>query len=253
MDLTARMKAEEVLREVDRRKDEFLATLAHELRNPLAPLRSGLYLATRSTPADGPLAPTFEMMNRQLLMLIHLVDDLLDLSRINTGKILLRCAPVVLQDLLLGCVEAGRPALESRAHTLRVELPDEKLKVVGDMDRLTQVFSNLLTNAVKYTDPGGSIEVRLERMEDTALVSIVDTGIGIPATEVASIFAMFSQVPAHRQYSEGGLGIGLSLVRQLVEMHGGSVEVASAGPGHGSTFSVHLPLWLGQAANSSDC
>jgi signal transduction histidine kinase len=241
-DLTAHRKFEDQLRDADRRKDEFLAILAHELRNPLATLRSGLYLAGRSAPADGPLASTFEMMNRQLAMLVHLVDDLTDVGRISTGKIRIRREQLTVQEVLTASIEASLAAVDARGHGLRVVVPEERLGVCGDFDRLTQVFSNLLSNAAKYTGPGGSIELCATRDGNEAVVSVRDTGIGIPAADAAGIFELFSQIPAHRVHANGGLGIGLSLVRQLVELHDGSVGVASAGEGQGSTFTVRLPL-----------
>ena len=242
LDLTARKQAEESLRDADRRKDEFLATLAHELRNPLAPLRNGLQLARRNSPPDAPIRRTIEMMDRQVNMLVHLVDDLLDVSRITTGKIQLRPETVSLRKVLEASVEACRASIDARGHRLAIETCEEELTVSGDFDRLTQVFSNLLSNAAKYTEEGGGIELQVRREGAEALVSVCDTGIGIPAAELPGIFEIFSQVTSHRGHADGGLGIGLSLVRQLVEMHGGSVQAASAGAGRGSTFVVRLPL-----------
>jgi signal transduction histidine kinase len=183
------------------------------------------------------------MMNRQLTMLVHLVEDLLDVSRINTGKIRIRLGRVILQDALAAGIEAAQVAVDERGHALRATLSGEPLAVLGNLDRLTQVFSNLLSNAAKYTEPGGLIEVQVANAAGEAVVSIRDTGIGIPAADAAGIFDLFSQIPAHRAHANGGLGIGLSLVRQLVELHGGSVGVASDGAGQGSTFTVRLPLW----------
>jgi signal transduction histidine kinase len=242
LDLTARKKAEDALRAADRRKDEFLATLAHELRNPLAPLRNGLQIARLNSPADAPFRRTIEMMDRQVSMLVHLVEDLMDVSRITTGKIELRRERVTLREVLAASAEASRAAIEARGHQLLIEPSAEELSVEGDFDRLTQVFSNLLSNAAKYTDAGGTIELRVTRQGAEGLVSVTDTGIGIPPADLPAIFEMFSQVRSHRGHADGGLGIGLSLVRQLVEMHGGSVQAASPGEGRGSTFSVRLPL-----------
>jgi signal transduction histidine kinase len=242
LDLTARKSAEDALRDADRRKDEFLATLAHELRNPLAPLRNGLQIARLNSPADAPFRRTIEMMERQVSMLVHLVEDLMDVSRITTGKIELRRERVTLREVLAASTEASRAAIDGHGHRLVIEPSAEELSVEGDFDRLTQVFSNLLSNAVKYTDAGGTIELRVAREGGQGVVSIADTGIGIPAADLPGIFEMFSQVSSHRGHADGGLGIGLSLVRQLVEMHGGSVEVVSPGENRGSTFSVRLPL-----------
>jgi signal transduction histidine kinase/ActR/RegA family two-component response regulator len=250
LDLTARKDAEDALRDADRRKDEFLATLAHELRNPLAPLRNGLQIARLNSPTDGPFRRTIEMMERQVNMLVHLVDDLMDVSRITTGKIQLRRRNMTLREVLTASVEASRTAIDGRGHKLVTELSDEKLSIEGDFDRLTQVFSNLLSNAAKYTEVGGTIELRATREGCEGVVSVADTGIGIPAADLPGVFAMFSQVRSHRGHADGGLGIGLSLVRQLVEMHGGSVVAASAGEGRGSTFTVRLPLTESAAASA---
>ena len=244
-DVTARRGAEEALRDSDRRKDEFLATLAHELRNPLAPLRNGLQIARLSSGPDSPLRRTIEMMDRQLNHLVHLVDDLLDVGRISAGKIELRRERVKLREVLAVSAEASRPAIDQHGHTFVVEPDGEELCVDGDFDRLTQVFSNLLSNAAKYTDSGGRIELRVAREDDEAAVSISDTGIGIAAADLPHVFELFSQVRSHQGRTEGGLGIGLSLVRKLVEMHQGSVSATSAGPGRGSTFTVRLPLTRG--------
>jgi CheY-like chemotaxis protein len=242
LDLTARKNAEDALRDADRRKDQFLATLAHELRNPLAPLRNGLQIARLNSPADAPFRRTIEMMDRQVNMLVHLVEDLMDVSRITTGKIELRRERVTLREVLAVSTEASRAAIDARGHRLVIGPSAEELTVEGDFDRLTQVFSNLLSNAAKYMDAGGTIELRVTRQGEEGVVSVADTGIGIPAADLPGVFEMFSQVHSHRGHAEGGLGIGLSLVRQLVEMHGGSVQVASPGEGRGSTFSVRLPL-----------
>jgi signal transduction histidine kinase len=224
----------------DRRKDEFLATLAHELRNPLAPLRNGLQLmlAESTSPAA---RRTLEMMKRQLSHLVRLVDDLLDVGRIRTGKLALRTEAVDLRDVIAASTEATRMSIESRRHTLEVTAP-EGIEVRGDPDRLAQVLSNLLSNAAKYSEPGGHIEVSVARLNDEAVIEVRDRGIGIPPTELARVFDLFSQVRAHQGYTGGGLGIGLSLVRSLVEMHGGRVEARNNATGPGCTFTVHLPL-----------
>jgi signal transduction histidine kinase len=242
IDLTARKNAEDALRTADRHKDEFLATLAHELRNPLAPLRNGLALAKRQGMTPAALAELIAMMDRQVNLLVHLVDDLLDVSRITSGKIQLRRETVSLRDVLSASVDSTRPLVEKRRHRLYVEECPPELAVHGDFDRLTQVFSNLLSNAAKYTEEGGTIELRVRREEMGAVISVVDSGIGIPAEELHNIFEIFTQIPSHLGHAEGGMGIGLSLVRQLVDIHGGDVCAISEGVGRGSTFEVRLPL-----------
>ena len=240
-DVTVRRSAEEALREGDRRKNEFLATLAHELRNPLAPLRNGLHIAKGESKPGTQLQRTIEMMDRQLSHLVHLVDDLMDVGRISTGKIELRQERVNLREVLTVSVEACRSAIDGRGHTLVREAGTEELFVEGDFERLTQVFSNLLSNAVKYSEPGGRIELELTREADEIVATVSDSGIGIPADELPRIFELFSQVHEHRTRAEGGLGIGLSLVRKLVEMHRGSVSAMSPGAAGGSSFTVRLP------------
>jgi signal transduction histidine kinase len=241
LNLTARKNAEDALRDGDRRKDQFLATLAHELRNPLAPLRSGLETLKRTTADSEAYGRTVKIMDRQLNMLVHLVDDLLDVSRITSGKIRLRRSKVSLQSVLAAGAEASRAIIDARTHRLVIDACEDELVVDGDFDRLVQVFSNLLSNAAKYTDRAGKIEVKLSREGDQAVVTVSDNGIGIPAEDLSSIFGLFAQVRAHHEHAAGGLGIGLSLVKQLVEMHGGSVHARSSGASHGSTFTVSLP------------
>jgi len=241
LNLTARKNAEDALRHSDLRKDQFLATLAHELRNPLAPLRSGLETLKRTTADSEAYSRTVEIMDRQLNMLVHLVDDLLDVSRITSGKIRLRRSKVSLQSVLAAGAEASRAIIDARTHRLVIDACEDELVVDGDFDRLVQVFSNLLSNAAKYTDKAGKIEVKLSREGDQAVVTVSDNGIGIPAEDLSSIFGLFAQVRAHHEHAAGGLGIGLSLVKQLVEMHGGSVHARSSGASHGSTFTVSLP------------
>ena len=242
IDLTARKNAEDALRIADRHKDEFLATLAHELRNPLAPLRNGLTLAKRQGLTPAALAELIAMMDRQVNMLVHLVDDLLDVSRITSGKIQLRRETVLLRDVLAASVDSTRPLVEKHRHRLVVEQCPADLAVHGDFDRLTQVFANLLSNAAKYTEEAGTIELRVRREGMGAVISVTDSGIGIPVEQLDNIFDIFTQIPSHLGHAEGGLGIGLSLVRQLVDMHGGEVSAISEGAGRGSTFEVRLPL-----------
>jgi len=228
------------LRNADRRKDEFLATLAHELRNPLAPIRNGVQILRLATVGNQALQRTTDMMERQMCRLVRLVDDLLDISRIGRGKIELRRDRVVLNDAITCALESCETLFEPHGHELRVRIPEEPLVVLGDRDRLTQVFSNLLSNAAKFTPRGGTVSVSLERIGEEAVASVLDTGIGIPPERLQSVFEMFSQV--HSPRSNDGLGIGLALVRQLVRLHGGDVTVKSEGPGYGSCFAVRLPL-----------
>jgi PAS domain S-box-containing protein len=234
--------AADALQLADRHKDEFLATLAHELRNPLAPLRNGLQIARLISKAGSPLQRTVEMMDRQLTHLVRLVDDLLDVGRISSGKIQLNFAHVALSEVLANSAEASRAIIDSHEHKLLVEAGTEELYVNGDFDRLTQVFSNLLSNAAKYTERSGRIQLRLKREANHAEISVTDNGIGIAEADLQHVFDLFSQVRAHQGHADGGLGIGLSLVRKLIDMHGGTVSVFSAGPGKGSTFTVRLPL-----------
>jgi PAS domain S-box-containing protein len=247
-DITERKKAEEVVREsqkalleADKRKDEFLATLAHELRNPLAPIRNSLHIlrASASNPAASRVQ---EMMERQVAHMVRLVDDLLELSRISRGQIELKKERVGLTTIIEQAVEASRPFIESHAHHLAVSLPSESLAVHGDLVRLSQVFANLLNNAAKYTQDGGHITLSARREGATLIASVRDTGIGIPDEMLSRVFDMFTQVDNVLRRSQDGLGIGLSLVRNLVTMHGGSVEAHSAGLGQGSEFIVRLPL-----------
>jgi PAS domain S-box-containing protein len=241
-DLTESKRAEEALREADRRKDEFLATLAHELRNPLAPIRNGLQIVRLVGQADARLRGTVDMMDRQLTHLVRLVDDLLDVGRISSGKLQLRQQPVALADVLAGSVEAARGLIDAHRHDLAMDIAAPDLRLHGDPDRLTQVFSNLLSNAAKYTEPGGQLRLLVRSEDGEAVVSVIDNGIGIPPADLEHVFDLFSQVRAHQGRSEGGLGIGLSLVRNLVMLHGGSVSAESAGSGTGSCFTVRLPL-----------
>jgi PAS domain S-box-containing protein len=248
-DITEHKRAEDELRriaadlaEADHRKSEFLATLAHELRNPLAPIRTGLDLM-RFAPQDGAaLARVQEMMERQLGHLIHLVDDLLDVARITRGKIELKKELVDLRAVVVTAVETSAALIESSGHALSVELPEEALELEADVTRLVQVLSNLLNNAAKYTPAGGRIRLRVWREDGQAQVAVSDTGVGIAPEALGSVFEMFTQVRSSLDRAQGGLGIGLSLVRRLVELHGGRVSAASDGAGQGSTFTVRLPL-----------
>jgi signal transduction histidine kinase len=191
---------------------------------------------------NSPLQPTLEIMERQLTHLIRLVDDLLDVARISTGKVALRKTVVPLQKVLAASIEAAHALVESREHELTVDPGPEELYIDGDFDRLAQVFSNLISNAAKYMEPGGRISIRIHADGAQSIVTIADTGIGIPPDELAHIFEIFSQVRSHQHHSQGGLGLGLSVVKSLVSMHGGTVRAHSTGPGQGSEFVVRLPL-----------
>jgi two-component system CheB/CheR fusion protein len=233
-------RAEE-LADADRRKDEFLAMLAHELRNPLAPIRNAVHIMKLVAPADANLERARDVIDRQVQHLARLVDDLLDVSRITRGKIRLHREPVELAATLSRAVETSRPLLDARRHRLTVTLPPEPVLVEGDATRLAQVLANLLNNAAKYTGEDGAIGVRVEREGDEAVVRVRDNGSGIPAELLPRVFDLFTQGDRSLARSEGGLGIGLTLVKRLVEMHGGSVTGHSDGPGHGSEFVVRLP------------
>jgi PAS domain S-box-containing protein len=240
LDITGAVQAEEALKEADRRKDEFLATLAHELRNPLAPISNAVQLMRRP---DGRRQSdrVVEMVGRQVRQIVTLVDDLMEVSRITRGKIDLRLERVPVAEIINSAVETSQVAIERAGHQLAVAMPEEPLMLLADRVRLTQVFANLLNNAAKYTDPGGRIWVDVEQVDGMVAVSVRDTGIGIPEEALGRVFDMFAQ--AHRAVGrgQGGLGIGLTMVRSLVEMHHGSVEAHSAGSGMGSEFLVRLP------------
>ena len=239
VDITERRRAEEALRDADRRKDEFLAMLAHELRNPLAPIRNALHLLRIS--GAGPVAAEArDVMERQLTHLIRLVDDLLEVSRISRGKIELRRADVDLAGVVASAVETSRPAIDAARHRLEIRLPPAPLHVEGDFVRLSQVVANLLNNAAKYTDPGGRIALSVQREGAEAEIRVQDNGLGLAPEVLPRIFDMFAQ--ADRARAAGGLGIGLALAKMLVDLHGGSIEARSGGLGRGSEFVVRLPL-----------
>ncbi len=241
-DITARVKAEEALREADRRKDEFLATLAHELRNPLAPIRSSVQVLRRLGPPDPQLEWARDVIDRQAEQMARLVDDLLEVSRISRGKVVLRKERVDAAAVITRAVETARPLIEERRHALTVSLPPEPIRLEADPVRLEQVLTNLLTNAAKYTEPGGQIWLTAGREPGEAVIRVRDTGIGMAPEFVARAFEMFAQAEQAKDRARGGLGIGLSLVRSLVEMHGGRVSAQSPGLNRGSEFTVRLPL-----------
>lgn len=230
----------DALEDADRRKDEFLATLAHELRNPLAPLRHGLDIL-RKNPDNIAAAEIREMMDRQLVHLVRLTDDLLDVSRVSQGKIELRRERIQAADVIQSALEASRPLIDSAGHSLTVDLPDEPVWLDADLTRLAQVAGNLLNNAAKYTPGGGRIGVTLRLDGSDAVIAVSDNGLGIPADMISKIFQLFAQVENDTDRARGGLGIGLALVKQLVEMSGGSITAESPGLGQGSVFTVRIP------------
>ena len=246
------LKMARLRRESEERKDEFLATLAHELRNPLAPLHNGLQLIRLAENNPAMLNQARAMMERQLHQLRRLVDDLLDVSRISSNKFELRKEFVELATVVKSATETSRPLIEAEQQELFVSLPSEPVLLDADPVRLAQAFSNLLNNAAKYSEPGGRIWFEVKQEAEAVVVSVKDTGIGIPADKLPIIFDMFVQVDTSKERSQGGLGIGLTLVKQLVQMHGGSVEVRSDGPGRGSEFIVRLPqVVISRAEESS--
>jgi PAS domain S-box-containing protein len=241
-DITERKHAEEALKEADRKKDEFLAILAHELRNPLAPIRHGLELMKLAAGDRSVVEESRHLMERQLHQMVRLIDDLMDVSRITRGKLDLRKEPITLAAAIESALEASRPLIDACGHELSVELPREPLRLEGDLTRLAQVFANLLNNAAKYTEPRGRIWLTAEQHGNVAVVRVRDNGSGIAGEMIPKVFEMFTQVDTSQSRSRGGLGIGLTLVRSLTEMHGGTVEARSDGPAKGSEFLIRLPL-----------
>ena len=242
--------SEALLRDANRRKDEFLATLAHELRNPLAPVRNAIGVL-RLKGAPTPEAKwASDLIDRQVQAMSRLIDDLMDVSRINQGKIELRREKVELASVIQDAIEATRPLIDEFGHELVVDLPAEKLMLDADATRLAQAFMNLLNNAAKYMDRGGRIEVAARRAQGEVVVTVSDRGIGIAPDRLDAVFEMFSQVENALSRSRGGLGVGLSLTQRLVELHGGKVNASSEGPGRGSRFDVKLPLAAGSGAVS---
>ena len=237
------------LQEQDQRKDEFLATLAHELRNPLAPIRNGLQIMRLARGDEEKTEMVGLMMERQLGQMVHLIDDLLDVSRISQGKIDLRMERIELASVITQAIETSRPFIDQAGHELLIEIPPGPIYVDADLTRLTQVLSNLLNNAAKFTERGGRVRLAVQLVGAEAVVSIQDNGIGIPTHMLQQVFGMFTQVESNLERSQGGLGIGLSIVQRLVQMHSGSIEARSDGPGKGSEFVVRLPVALSLALN----
>ena len=248
----AKYRAQEALEEADRRKDEFLATLAHELRNPLAPICNALNILSRTGDDEAAFRQVRGMMERQVKHLVRLVEDLLDVSRISRGKIELRKEQLDLAAVVHSAVETSRPLIDTRQHELTVTLPEQPLCVEGDAIRLAQVLSNLLNNAAKYTPNEGRIALSVKGQDEQAVIHVRDNGLGIPPEMLPHVFDMFMQIDRHLEQSQGGLGIGLTLVKSLVEMHGGTVEAHGAGLGQGSEFVVCLPLGREEPAYWSD-
>jgi signal transduction histidine kinase/CheY-like chemotaxis protein len=239
-DITQRKNQERSLVEADRRKDEFLATLAHELRNPLAPIRQAAAIARSEQASDAQRRWAHDVIERQVQHMSLLLDDLLDVSRITHGTLQLRRRKTDLEAILSAAVETARPLIDARHHQLVKDVPDD-LHVFCDSLRLAQVLANLLTNAAKYTPPGGTIRVTAALAGGDLVMSVTDSGIGIAAEDLPRVFGMFAQVRAAEEHAAGGLGIGLALARGIVELHGGRIEAWSAGPGQGSRFTVTVP------------
>jgi signal transduction histidine kinase len=240
-DLIERREAEQALRAADRRKDEFLATLAHELRNPLAPIRSAVEIMKAAPALKAEVAWARDVIGRQVELMSRLLDDLLDVSRIVGDKLELRSERMDVAEAVRAAVEQCRPLVDACRHHLEVALPEDPIAVHADAVRLGQVFGNLLSNACKYTRPGGRIRISAVRDGESAVITVRDNGIGIPPEQLSRVFDLFSQVDPSLSYVHGGLGIGLYLVRRLVDMHGGAVAAESEGADRGSTFVVRLP------------
>jgi signal transduction histidine kinase len=240
-EIAERARAEAALREADRRKNEFLATLAHELRNPLAPIRNSLEIMKLSNYAPDTVKRSLGIIERQTSQLVRLIEDLLDISRVSRGKIQIRKSLVEIASVVESALESVAPLIEERGHALKVTLPKEPLHVLGDAARLSQTISNLLNNAAKYTPPKGRVELAVEPLGNEIRIRVRDNGIGIAADALTGIFEMFTQAGRATEHSLGGVGIGLWLVRALVGLHGGRIEASSAGVGKGSEFRVWLP------------
>jgi PAS domain S-box-containing protein len=246
VDISDRKLAEEALKDADRSKNEFLATLAHELRNPLAPIRAAvkiLQIKSKPTPES---QSALDVIERQTRQMTRLIDDLLDIARITSNKLELRRAPIELSQVIAAAVETSRPLIEQRGHKLTVKAPAAPIHLDGDLVRLAQVISNLLNNAAKYTERGGRIWLESARKKDAAVIKVRDTGIGISAEALPQIFEMFTQVSQANE-SRSGLGIGLTLVKRLVEMHDGTIAAHSEGRGQGSEFVIRIPVALSNA------
>src|SRR4030095_2640687 len=236
------------LQEANHRKDEFLAMLAHELRNPLAPMRPAVQLLRLKELTEPHRRQARDVIERQVEHLVNLIDDLLDVSRITRGVHTLQLEPVLIGAIVARAVETPRRAIDTHRHALEIDLPDELISIEGDKTRLVQVIANILHNAAKFMDPGGQIRLSVRRDGSTAVIKIADTGIGIAPEAIPKIFELFTQVHSRSERAQGGLGIGLALVRRLTEMHGGTVTARSDGPGTGTEFTVRLPIMVAQIA-----
>jgi signal transduction histidine kinase len=250
-ELESRERAEAALRETDRRKDEFLAILAHELRNPLAPIRQAAAISKAAAATEAQKRWSHAVIDRQVNHMALLLDDLLDISRVTRGTLELRPQMTNFTSIIETAIETARPIIESKRHVLKIETTDESARFAADPMRLAQVLSNLLTNAAKYTDADGEIRLRATCSADTVTFSVADNGIGIPPDALEEVFAMFSQVKSAQDRSEGGLGIGLAFARGLIHLHGGTLEVRSEGSGRGSEFIVNLPRRMLSSAPAS--
>lgn len=239
-----RARAEQRLIEMDHRKDAFLAMLAHELRNPLAPLQNALAIQRLEGRTDDALQG---MMERQLLQLVRLIDDLLDVARVSRGKIALQPRPTTIDQILRVAVDTAQPLIDTGGHRLHLDVPQWPQPVLADPERLAQVFANLLNNAAKYSHPGSDITLQASQSEEAIEVSVRDTGMGLNETDIERVFDLFEQLDRGADHAQGGLGVGLALVRELVAMHGGQVRAHSEGPGKGSEFRVRLPVVKAEA------
>ncbi len=251
IDITERKEAEQTLHEASRAKDEFLATLAHELRNPLAPIRTGMEILKKDAGNGPPSQRARAIIERQLVHMIRLIDDLLDISRITSGKIHLEKTRMELRTVIESAVETSRPGVEAGRHELVVDLPDQPIRLDADFTRLAQSVANLLNNAAKYTPAGGRILLQVRRDGDEAVIRVEDNGVGIPADMLERVFQLFAQVGRTIDRSQGGLGLGLSLVRSLVELHGGTVTAQGNGANPGSTFIIRVPCFPAAAGVDS--
>jgi two-component system CheB/CheR fusion protein len=241
-DIDDKVRAEQALQQADRRKDEFMVTLAHELRNPLAPIRNVVHVLNKRRKVDLQLTWALEVIDRQIAQASRLLDDLMDVSRIKEGKVQLLKSRISLDEALQDALEESRPAIEQHGHQLELNVLSGPVYLDADRARLVQVFSNLLNNAAKYTDRGGRISLTVSRSADWVVVSVKDSGVGIAGDMLTRIFDVFTQAESPVKHTQTGLGIGLALVRSLVELHGGQVEARSEGLGRGSEFIVRLPV-----------